>query len=286
MSLSDSKRDHDAEPGNDNLPAKYEVGYGKPPASNRFQKGRSGNPLGRPRGARNKPKQIDPAVKLTDQLILEEAYRPVTIREGDKVIELPAIQAAVRSLAIAAMKGSRLSQRALADLVCQVEERKANDHISALENAFEYKQMWTRELEQRRRYGSDEPDPIPHPDDVIIDLRTGHVRTDGPLDECEKARWDKQLERRAEAQREVDDFAQRYLKARTPENMALWLEEWHFEQRVFDIINDSMPERYKAKLENRSWKEGASREGKTLRAFVEDRKRPKRKRQGGDYVED
>jgi len=38
-----------------------------------------------------------------------------------------------------------------------------------------------------------------------------------------------------------------------------------------------MPARYKAKLENRSWREGASCEGKTLQAFIEDRKRPKAK---------
>jgi hypothetical protein len=29
----------------------YEVGYGKPPRSRRFSKGRSGNPKGRPRGS-------------------------------------------------------------------------------------------------------------------------------------------------------------------------------------------------------------------------------------------
>ena len=33
----------------------YEVGHGRPPASTRFQKGRSGNVRGRPRGRHNRP---------------------------------------------------------------------------------------------------------------------------------------------------------------------------------------------------------------------------------------
>lgn len=34
--------------------ASYEVGYGKPPSDKQFKKGQSGNPMGRPKGSRNK----------------------------------------------------------------------------------------------------------------------------------------------------------------------------------------------------------------------------------------
>lgn len=256
------------------MSGKFEVGYGKPPKEHRFKSGQSGNPKGRPRGSRNKPKQLDPAQQPTDVLILEEAYRTVSIREGDKVIELPAIQAAVRSLAIAAMKGSRLSQRALAELVRQVEDRKASEHLTIMGNALEYKQKWSAELERRRRLGLSEPDPVPHPDDIIIDMRTGHVRTEGPLDEREKRRWDWRLARRDEAQAEVNRFAEKYERARSKQTRMMWLLEWHLEQRIFDIINDSLPERYKAKLQNRSTREGASKEGEALEEF----RRSQRKR--------
>lgn len=243
------------------------VGYGRPPAEHRFQKGRSGNPGGRPPRSKNKPKPFDPVHQPTDNLILEEAYRPVTIREGERTIELPAIQAAVRALAISAMKGSRLSQRALAELVRTVEERKSGEHQTALENAFDYKRQWTKELERRRSMGIALPDPVPHPDDIIIDMRTGHVKTEGPLDELEKRSWDERLARRAEAQDEVNLFAERHRKARAEKSKVMWRLEWHFEQRIFDIINDSLPKRYKAKLHNRSFAEGASKEGKALEEF-------------------
>ena len=261
--------------GNGKLPAPitgHVVGYGRPPAEHRFQKGRSGNPSGRPPRSKNKPKTFDPASQPTDNLILEEAYRPVAIREGERTIELPAIQAAMRALAISAMKGSRLSQRTLAELVRTVEERKTSEHQTALENAFDYKLQWTRELTHRRAQGIDEADPVPHPDDIIINWQTGHVKVEGPLDELEKVRWDERLARRVEAQDEVNIFADRHRKARTEKKKLMWRLEWHFEQRIFDIINDSLPARYKAKLQNRSFAEGASREGKALDEFRRSRK--------------
>ena len=158
--------------GKDNLPIKYEVGYGKPPVEHRFQKGASGNPRGRPRGAKNNLISMR-GVTPADQLILQEAYRPVTIREGDTTLELPAIQAAMRALGISAMNGSRLAQRALAELVRDAEAKHRTETEVGMEAMITYKQKWAAEIERCRRAGLPQPEIVPHPDDVMIDFRNG-----------------------------------------------------------------------------------------------------------------
>jgi hypothetical protein len=259
--MSDEPRDRGS---TGNALSAYDVGYGKPPATHQFAKGKSGNPRGRPRRPKPARRELNPNNRPTDSLVLEEAYRMVSIREGDKIIELPAVQAAVRSLAIAAMKGSRLSQKALAELVRGIENHRATEQYAVVETLFEYKHKWTNELDRRKHLGIMEPDPVPHPDDIIVNLRTGEFRIEGPADAHEKARYDEMIARRAEAQTEVSDYAGRYRRSRAGKHKTWWLKEWLFEQRIFDIINDSLPKRYKLKLENRSYAEGASREGKTL----------------------
>jgi len=57
----------------------YEVGYGKPPKQTRFAAGKSGNPKGRPKGAKNKRPLLNKE-RLQD-IVLDAAYRDITVRD-------------------------------------------------------------------------------------------------------------------------------------------------------------------------------------------------------------
>ena len=94
----------------------YAIGYGRPPSNRRFRKGVSGNPGGRPRG-------VTPG--RAKKLALKEAYRPITVREGDKVFTLPAIQAVLRQQVTVAAKGNGPAQRAIIETIRSIEQELA-----------------------------------------------------------------------------------------------------------------------------------------------------------------
>ena len=61
----------------------YKVGYGKPPMKNKFQKGKSGNPSGRPKGTRNSVLQaLDQIGAENAEAILQKAVEQA--KNGDQ----------------------------------------------------------------------------------------------------------------------------------------------------------------------------------------------------------
>lgn len=244
----------------------FKVGYGKPPIANRFRKGQSGNSKGRPKGAKAKPKVVDTGFGMrgAEEYLRLEAYRPVRIREGEEVTELPAIQAVFRAMGVSALKGNRFVQKTLAELVAKMERDHHELRMAAFGTAVEYKHNWSQEIERCRKAGLPEPTPLPHPDDIILDVNTGGVSYEGPQTKEQKTRFDEAIERRAQAQEEITYFADKYRRSRSETIKTQLLEEWHFEQRMYDLLNDILPPRYKLKLVNRSYAKGASREGKAL----------------------
>ena len=169
--------------------AGYEVGYGKPPEDTRFRKGQSGNPQGRPKGARNKLPALNE--ERMKHIILEEAYRTITVRDGTRNITVPIARAVLRSLAVNAVKGQHRSQRLFAELLSGVETSNKALHDTWFSTALEYKVGWDAELQRRARVGITHlPTPLPHPDHIQFDLDRGIVLIHGPKTQQEKSFYD------------------------------------------------------------------------------------------------
>lgn len=100
----------------------YEVGYGKPPKHTRFQKGRSGNPRGRPRGS-----------KGWITLVREAVSAKVEVRENGRPLrKITKLEAAVTQLVNRAAGGDL---RALALLLSNPAAYRALEQISSRVNS-------------------------------------------------------------------------------------------------------------------------------------------------------
>ena len=96
----------------------YAVGYRKPPAHSRFRKGRSGNPSGKGRASEN---------QRAKELIRQEVYRLLSVREGGKLRRIPALRAVVRRLVGTAAQGDIAAQRALLRNIQEIEAERCAD---------------------------------------------------------------------------------------------------------------------------------------------------------------
>lgn len=163
----------------------YFIGYGKPPVHSRFKPGQSGNPLGRPKGAKNKAVNHERLRRLT----IEEAYRPIMVRDGHRELEMPTIQAVLRSVSLRAASGDPRSQKMLIELLGAIEHSEKADYDQNLQTLVEYKAYWEGELLRRQRTGETGEEPLPHPDDIHIDFTDGSIEIRGPITKEQKEFW-------------------------------------------------------------------------------------------------
>ena len=121
----------------------YEVGYGKPPRHTRFAKGQSGNPRGRPRGAKN------------FNTLLEEALdEPVTVTENGGRRKVSKLQAIVTQLV---NRSATADFRAIKILLDKLRDIERETEPASPETA-EFGEADQKVLEQiRSRFSKGEP---------------------------------------------------------------------------------------------------------------------------------
>jgi Family of unknown function (DUF5681) len=139
--------------------------YRNPPIEHRFRKGVSGNPRGRPRKIRafvSTKIGGQPGIGYEDRiksLAIEEAYRLITIREGDRTEQIPVIQAILRKVAVAAANGNIRAQQNYLNLLIGAEADRRVATMELLKTAVDYKEHWHHVLTERARKGTTGPEP-------------------------------------------------------------------------------------------------------------------------------
>lgn len=159
--------------------------YRKPPPEHQFRKGQSGNPNGRPRKklASSSVPGFDGGIHdMLQAVVLSEALRPIIVREGDKVTEMSALEALVRSNFRIAAQGDAKAARQLLEVVARAETSRTANAKEMLEFVAAYKARYEPIFAQHEKDGLEPPEVYPHPDDIIVDPVTGAITFDGPMD--------------------------------------------------------------------------------------------------------
>jgi hypothetical protein len=100
----------------------YKVGYGKPPKTTRFKKGKSGNPSGRPKGSLN---------LATD--VTAELGEHITVREDGRSRRVSKQRALIKSLMAKALQGDVRAMTSLLALYARIITEAPNDDNQAVD---------------------------------------------------------------------------------------------------------------------------------------------------------
>ena len=116
------------------------VGFGKPPKRTQFQKGRSGNPAGRPKGSRS------------FKTLLREAVRePVTVKENGRSRQISKGQASATHIANKAAMGDLRSAKFIVDQIGGLEEEE-EQKITAQKNGQTSSDRINKKLDAMRAH--------------------------------------------------------------------------------------------------------------------------------------
>ena len=104
----------------------YDIGYRRPPASGRFKPGTSGNPKGRPKGARN-----------FVTLLQQELQQTITVNENGKKKKVTRQQAMVKRVVTNALNGDARAILLLIDILKRTGHFDAQDAEDLLPDDYE-----------------------------------------------------------------------------------------------------------------------------------------------------
>jgi hypothetical protein len=138
-----------------------------------------------------------------------------------------------------------------------IEQGRNSAYEAYVKALINYKEEAGQEFERRKRENPSEPDPIPHPDDIVFNSSTGKVELYGPMTKEEQVVWDR-IEESEAAIAELEGML-----AKDPDNPdnKFIEEELARERRVRKLLARAVPD-YRPRPSRRE-----ARQKARLRAF-------------------
>lgn len=155
----------------------FDGGYCNPPKGYWYAKGTSGNPKGRPPGAKNKPKPLTD--KNFNEILRSVYYKNVRSKDGRTI---STAQAVTENLADLALAGNMRAIQLLHTSLWSLDAADAAQQEKEYNYAAAYKAHWDH---PSRMFGRDRSLTVPHPDDIILDHKNKRVFFTGPRNEEE-----------------------------------------------------------------------------------------------------
>lgn len=174
---------------------KNQPGHGQRPNAGRFQKGKSGNPRGRPRKEIGEVKSDCRAHLPIERALRAEAERTIVVTDSSGRHEITAREAMARAIMANGIKGGPMAQKTAFGLLREIEKIEADARKVAFERWVEYKTREQRRIKEAELAGQEIPDPLPHPDNIHLDWDRQEVKFRGPVDEECRAGFQRVKER-------------------------------------------------------------------------------------------
>ena len=155
----------------------FDGGYCNPPKGYWYAKGTSGNPKGRPPGAKNKPKPLTD--KNFNEILRSVYYKKVRSKDGRTI---STAQAVTENLADLALGGNMRAIQLLHTSLRGLDAADAAQQEAEYNYAAAYKAHWDH---PSRMFAPERALAVPYPDDIILDHKNKRVFFTGPRNEEE-----------------------------------------------------------------------------------------------------
>jgi hypothetical protein len=215
----------------------YPVGYARPPAQHQFKKGQVQAGRQKPAAAAHSPSSQN------DQAAIREARRKVELREGGSTIKISAYDASLRSLAVNGIKGSRLHAKLFLERADRAEERRQQEAAEWESAVYQLKEVWLDIVAlHMERFGTMPRAPVPHPDDIRLDLETGKYFIDGPRNHGERDELESLVKEVKKLKQQAMFHRNRWLKDPRDDSNTFAMDLY---MHCFEVRNNFLPRRYK-----------------------------------------